>query len=210
MTIYLNKTVFGLLFAGAFLLSPIHAWALLDLSTDSSASSNASVQNNGSSETRTSTRSGLGLGVGSVANVQTDTNVNLGTRVNTGGQTTAGFRADERSSASLRTQTQSRPFVSRNSDNRLRTNLGTQLSQDARIQSQVNQTLLAEPSLRDRGISADVQGGVVRLKGRVSSGLEKDLATRLAKNIRGTQRVSNELSVDSNLRAETSGKAGII
>ena len=84
--------------------------------------------------------------------------------------------------------------------------LDAQTSQDSHIRANVMDVLSAEPAFQTQGISADVQGGVVRLKGKVSSESEKELAARIvAQQVSGAQRILNEISVDSSLQA----KAGL-
>lgn len=47
-------------------------------------------------------------------------------------------------------------------------------------------------------IDVDVQKGVVTLRGKVESSVERDLATELARSIEGVREVRNELAIDPN------------
>jgi len=68
------------------------------------------------------------------------------------------------------------------------TDLGGAVS-DAWITTKVKSTLLFSRSVSGTAINVDTKDGVVSLKGRVGSGAERELAVKLAEDIRGVTKV---------------------
>lgn len=60
---------------------------------------------------------------------------------------------------------------------------------DGWITTRVKSTLLFSSNVSGRDIDVDTEDGVVRLKGQVASGAEKDLAVKLTEDIRGVAEV---------------------
>lgn len=67
-------------------------------------------------------------------------------------------------------------------------NAGNAIS-DGWITTKVKSTLLFSSNVSGRSIDVDTKDGVVRLTGKVATGAEKDLAVKLAENIRGVSEV---------------------
>jgi osmotically-inducible protein OsmY len=68
---------------------------------------------------------------------------------------------------------------------------------DNKIQQQVSYRMLQDGFLAAMPITVSVRDARVRLSGSVASAYEKDLATRLAREVNGATDIDNELSVDA-------------
>jgi len=66
---------------------------------------------------------------------------------------------------------------------------------DVEIQTDVEEALMNDPAARAFDLDASVKDGVVTLKGTVESWQEKDIATRVAENVRGVRRVRDAMEI---------------
>ncbi len=67
---------------------------------------------------------------------------------------------------------------------------------DDRIHDQVMEKLASDRDVKGGGIEIDVKEGVVTLRGKVREEKQKSKAERLARKVKGVQKVVNELQVD--------------
>lgn len=70
------------------------------------------------------------------------------------------------------------------------------LRDDVDIQSDVNTALLLDPATESYEVNTDVENSQVTLTGTVQSWQEKQLAERVAKNVKGVTAVENNIAVD--------------
>lgn len=70
----------------------------------------------------------------------------------------------------------------------------TESRPDIKIQTDVIQALAVDPATDAFEVAAEVDDGVVTLSGKVSSWVEKELAAKVAKGIRGVVDVKNEIA----------------
>lgn len=68
---------------------------------------------------------------------------------------------------------------------------------DARQESQIGTTFALSPQLRSYKLQPLVQSGLVRLTGTVAEDAEKELAGRIATEVKGVQEVNNQILVQS-------------
>jgi len=67
---------------------------------------------------------------------------------------------------------------------------------DNELEMAVEDAWLLDPATQSYRLEADVEGGIVTIKGTVSSYAEKDLSATVAKGVRGVKGILNELEVD--------------
>jgi hyperosmotically inducible protein len=68
---------------------------------------------------------------------------------------------------------------------------------DRAVTSRVKAALEGEPGTSEMNASVETSGGIVTLYGKASSEAEKNLAERLAKEVKGVKSVDNEINVES-------------
>ena len=178
-----TNTVLLVILLGGIYFLPIRAFSAVSGSADSGGTSSANTN---------TTTTGTGI-------------------TNTAGTGTNG------STASSTVTTATSPMSGTNADTLIRLEEGTPLptgvnplaagnslaarpAQDAAVRTSVMDALSAEPAFKAQGLTADVQGGVVKLQGKVASENDKDLAARIAQRVEGIRRVDNEILVDRSLQ----------
>jgi hypothetical protein len=67
--------------------------------------------------------------------------------------------------------------------------------EEARVVARVQSALVADAELAPFQITAQIQGGVVRLRGAVETPAQRDRAAVAARNIRGVHGISNEIEL---------------
>jgi hyperosmotically inducible protein len=68
---------------------------------------------------------------------------------------------------------------------------------DATITAKVKMDLMSNRSTSALHTEVTTNGGVVTLTGKAASRTEKDLATAVAKNVKGVVRVDNQMTIDT-------------
>jgi osmotically-inducible protein OsmY len=71
----------------------------------------------------------------------------------------------------------------------------TKPDNDDRIYDQVRQKLVADRDVRGGGLEVDVKDGVVTLRGALREEKQKQKAEKIAKKVKGVNKVVNEISV---------------
>jgi hypothetical protein len=75
--------------------------------------------------------------------------------------------------------------------------------EEARVVARVQSALVADAELAPFQITAQLQGGVVRLRGAVETPAQRDRAAVAARNIRGVHGISNEIELRDSRTAAT-------
>ena len=70
------------------------------------------------------------------------------------------------------------------------------INDNSSIRTDVMEALSTDPAFRSQAVSAEVNGGVIRLSGTVSSEAEKQRAMELAQSSNRGLRVLNQITVD--------------
>jgi len=79
---------------------------------------------------------------------------------------------------------------------------------DGRITTMIQAKYFVDPTVKGRQIDVDTRGGVVTLRGNVSSDSERMQALRLARETDGVQRVEDMLAVNASLEQPAPGASG--